>query len=107
MCYSLWANKDTTCVPKKGGKRKRGKVMPNPRLPSIEERLCRLEAEAFVGVDPVARRHLKRLIDSLESHRNHPRMISYLDNELSALRSAVKSRFIKLERRVRELEQEA
>lgn len=45
--------------------------MPNYKLPSIEERLCRLEAEAFVGVDQVARKELKRLIDSLEHQRSY------------------------------------
>jgi hypothetical protein len=82
--------------------------MSNYRLPSIEERLCRLEAEANVGVDQVARRALKRLIDSLESQRSgYERLNSDLKNEVSALRSVVSNDVKALKRRVRELEQGA
>jgi hypothetical protein len=81
--------------------------MSNYRPPSIGERLCRLEAEANVGVDQVARRALKRLIDSHQSQRDHGRLISDLENEVSALRSVVSNDVKALKRRVRELEQGA
>jgi hypothetical protein len=89
------------------GKRKRGKAMPNYKLPSIEERLCRLEAEAFVGVDQVARKELKRLIDSLEHQRSYYERLIRLENNVSDLRSVAGREFMNLERRVRELEQGA
>ena len=82
--------------------------MPDYRLPSIEERLCRLEAEPTVDVDQVARRGLKRLIDSLENQRcDHERLISKLEDEVRDLRSVVRRDVMELKRRVRELEQGA
>jgi hypothetical protein len=82
--------------------------MLNYRPPSIEERLCRLEAEAIVGVDEFARRGLKILIDLLENQRrDYERLNSNLEEEVSDLRSVVRRRVMELERRVRELEQGA